>query len=221
MPQRGWLARIHTWIAVSLGAYIVVVSVSGSASVFRRDFYRWHLESTHPHFMRAIEWLVDLHDNLLLRSTGRMLNGAGGALVIVLVVTGLLLWWPGWRQVPAALRIDRPAASRRFARQLHNVLGVISCALLLIWALTAVYFAFPDLFERAIDFFDADLDDPYRPGEATLLGLIRLHFGRFGGLGIRVLWVLLGLLPVVLLVTGFVLWWGRTVRPRLRRRARA
>ena len=220
-PQRGWFARLHTWIAVTLGAYIVVLSVSGSAIVFRRDFYRWHLGSTHPHLMRAVEWLVDLHDNLLARSVGRVLNGVGGMLVIVLVVAGLVVWWPGWRRVAAGLRIGRPEASRRFALQLHNVLGVVSCALLLIWAVTAVYFAFPDLFERSIDFFDPDLDDLHRPGEATLLGLIRLHFGRFGGLGIRVLWVLLGLLPVVLFVTGFVLWWGRVVRPWLRRRARA
>lgn len=219
-PQRSALARIHTWIAVSLGLYIVVLSVSGSAIVFRRDFYRWHLSSTHPHFMRAIEWLVDLHDNLLARSTGRILNGVGGMLVILLVVTGLVIWWPGWRRVGTSLRLGKPEASRRFSRQLHNVLGVVSCLLLLTWAVTAVYFAFPELFERSIDFFDNDLDDLHRPGEAALLGLIKLHFGRFGGLGVRVSWVLLGLLPVVLFITGFVLWWGRVMRPRLQRRAR-
>jgi uncharacterized iron-regulated membrane protein len=87
----------------------------------------------------------------------------------------------------------------------------------LVWAITAVYFAFPELFERSIDFFDADAEDLHRPGEAALLGLIRLHFGRFGGIGIRVSWVLLGLLPVVLFITGFALWWGRVVRPKLRR----
>ena len=216
-PQRGWLARIHTWIAVSLGLYIVVLAVSGSAIVFRRDFYRWHLEASQPHFMRVVEWLVDLHDNLLSGSTGRMLNGVGGALVIALIVTGLVVWWPGWRRVGASLNVGRPEASRRFARQLHNVLGVASCALLLVWALTAVYFAFPDLFERSIDYFDADPDDLHRPGEAALLSLIRLHFGRFGGMGIRVSWVLLGLLPVALFITGIVLWWARVVRPKLRR----
>lgn len=216
-PQRGWLARIHTWIAVSLGLYIVVLAVSGSAIVFRRDFYRWHLDASHPQFMRMVEWLVDLHDNLLGGSTGRTLNGVGGALLIVLIVTGLVVWWPGWRRVGASLRPGRPEASRRFARQLHNVLGVLSCALLLVWAVTAVYFAFPELFERSIDFFDADPEDLQRPGEATLLELIRLHFGRFGGMGIRVSWVLLGLLPVALFITGIVLWWVRVVRPKLRR----
>jgi uncharacterized iron-regulated membrane protein len=215
--QRGWLARIHTWIAVSLGLYVVVLAVSGSAIVFRRDFYRWHLESSHPHVMRMVEWLVDLHDDLLLQSTGRMLNGEGGAHVIALNVTGLVVWWPAWRREVASLSLGRPEASRRFARQLHNALGVASCALLLVWALTAVYFAFPELFERSIDFFDADPDDLHRPGEAALLSLIRLHFGRFGGTGVRVSWVLLGLLPVALFITGIVLWWVRVLRPKLRR----
>jgi uncharacterized iron-regulated membrane protein len=41
------------------------------------------------------------------------------------------------------------------------------------------------------------------------LTFIRLHFGRFGGLSIRILWVILGLLPTVLFVTGFIVWWKR------------
>jgi hypothetical protein len=95
------------------------------------------------------------------------------------------------------------------------VLGIVSFALLFIWAITAIYFAFPEPFERTIDYFDADLNDLHRPGEALLLQLIQLHFGRFGGLGIRFLWVALGLLPTVLFVTGFVLWWTRVVRRRV------
>jgi uncharacterized iron-regulated membrane protein len=45
-----------------------------------------------------------------------------------------------------------------------------------------------------------------------LLALIRWHFGRFGGLGVRTLWVVLGLLPAALFVTGFIVWWRRSAR---------
>lgn len=38
-----------------------------------------------------------------------------------------------------------------------------------------------------------------------------IHYGEFGGLPIKVLWALLGLLPSVLFVTGFITWW-RPVR---------
>ncbi|HJP36711.1 MAG TPA: PepSY domain-containing protein [Gammaproteobacteria bacterium] len=37
-----------------------------------------------------------------------------------------------------------------------------------------------------------------------MLTLIRWHFGRFGGLEIRILWVILGLLPAFLFTTGFI-----------------
>jgi uncharacterized iron-regulated membrane protein len=36
-----------------------------------------------------------------------------------------------------------------------------------------------------------------------------LHFGTFGGLGIQLLWFLVGLAPVVLVVTGVVMWINR------------
>ena len=107
-----------------------------------------------------------------------------------------------------------PEPSRRFAWRLHSSLGFWSFGLLFIWGITAVYFAFPEPVESTIDFFDSDLDDLVRPGESVLLALLQLHFGRFGGLGVRVLWVVLGLLPAVLFVTGFVLWWTRVVRKR-------
>ena len=42
-----------------------------------------------------------------------------------------------------------------------------------------------------------------------MLLLIDWHFGRFGGLGVRILWVILGLLPAMLFCTGFAVWWKR------------
>ena len=77
------------------------------------------------------------------------------------------------------------------------------------WAVTGVYFAFPEPFEALFNALATDPSAVERPGEALLLTFIRLHFGRFGGLGIRITWVILGLVPAVLFVTGFVVWWRR------------
>jgi uncharacterized iron-regulated membrane protein len=269
------------WIALVLGIYIVVLSVSGSIAVFRREANVWFVPravpsatgtrltgeelraalqdiypgsqivdvreprrperpvfvsldrngkrvdrlfdpyalkdmgDSYPQVLRAMEWLVDLHDNLLAGPDGRIVNGVGGALVLFLIVTGVIIWWPGTRRVWRSLTVGRPEASRRFAWQLHNALGVWSFAMLLIWAATAVYFAWPDPFENTIDHFDTNKTDTERPGEAVLLFLIKLHFGRFGAVWVRFLWAALGLLPVVLFVTGFVLWWTRVVRKRI------
>jgi uncharacterized iron-regulated membrane protein len=121
--------------------------------------------------------------------------------------------------VPRGFKVGWPQASRRFIWQLHSVLGVVSFALLFVWAITAIYFAFPEPFEGTIDYFDDDLNDLERPGEWVLIELVKLHFGRFGGLGVRFLWVVLGLVPTVLFATGVVLWWTRVVRRRTLRRA--
>lgn len=284
LPQRvtirRWAGRLHLWLALGLGAYVVVLSLSGSAVVFRRELNQWlvprAVESTDgerltgealrgavarvysratvvevrepsrterpvlvtieangdrsdrlfdpfaardlgesfPATLRFVEWLVDLHDNLLAGRTGRVVNGLGGAAFLLLIATGTWIWWPGTRRLGRALVLGRPAATRRFLWRLHGFLGIWSLALLIVWATTAIYFAFPEPFERTIDYFDDDPEDTVRPGESLLLGMIQLHFGRFGGLPIRFLWVVLGLLPTVLFVSGFVLWWTRRRLPR-------
>ena len=67
----------------------------------------------------------------------------------------------------------------------------------------------PEIVNSFFNTFDTDPQDRERPVEAILLVFIDLHFGRFGGLTIRVLWVILGLLPAALFVTGFMVWWKR------------
>jgi len=42
--------------------------------------------------------------------------------------------------------------------------------------------------------------------------MVRLHFGRSFGTGVEVLWVITGLAPCVLLVTGALMWWNRVIR---------
>src|SRR5688572_6592722 len=43
-PQRVWLRKaifqIHLWTGIGAGLYVVLISVSGSAIVFRNDIYR-------------------------------------------------------------------------------------------------------------------------------------------------------------------------------------
>lgn len=52
------------------GIYVFVMSVSGSIIVFRNQ-----LEDSGP--VRSVEWLVDLHENLLFGMAGRAVNGVG------------------------------------------------------------------------------------------------------------------------------------------------
>jgi uncharacterized iron-regulated membrane protein len=194
----------------------VMVTLQRDGEVVERLFDPYaarDLGLTYPPITEAMEWVVDLHDNLLAGTTGRAVNGVGAALFLALAITGAIVWWPGVGRVGHSMLPGKPAKSARFARRLHNALGVWLLALILIWAVTAVYFSFPDPFERVIDYFDDDLTDFERP-DGLVRTLVNLHFGRAWGLPVKLAWVAFGLVPAVLFVTGCITWWVRTVRRR-------
>jgi uncharacterized iron-regulated membrane protein len=51
-------------------------------------------------------------------------------------------------------------------------------------------------------------------GDVIMDWVAPLHVGSFGGMTIRVAWLILGLAPPLLFVTAFIMWWSRVVRPR-------
>ena len=209
------LYLVHLWVGIATGLYILVISLSGSAVVFRRELTRWLMppdgsfDAGYPLTLRIVEWLVDLHNNLLAGSVGRDINGVFAMLLMVMVLTGAVIWWPGRRRWSRSVIVVRPSRTRRFFWHVHSAAGLWGFVLLFGWAITGIYFAFPEPFEWFFNTFDDDPTDFQRPGEGILLLLIDWHFGRFGGLGIRTLWVVLGLLPAILFCTGFVVWWKR------------
>ena len=195
----------------------VMVTLQQGGETVERLFDPYALRDlglTYPPITEAIEWVVDLHDNLLTGATGRFVNGIGAVLFLSLVITGAIVWWPGVGRLSHSLLPGKPVKSARFARRLHNSLGFWVFALLLLWAVTAVYLCFPDPFEWTIDYFDNDLADDGRPGDWLVRLLVNLHFGRSWGMTVKLAWVVLGLVPAVLFVTGFVTWWVRVVRRR-------
>ena len=54
-------------------------------------------------------------------------------------------------------------------------------------------------------------------GDAVIALVGPVHFGNFGGAGVRLVWLVTGLAPAVLAVTGLVLWWTRVAAPGWRR----
>jgi uncharacterized iron-regulated membrane protein len=77
---------------------------------------------------RFIEWLTDLHDNLLDEPVGRIVNGIGGVATILLCLTGVLIWWPGSGRWRRALTVSWKADARSFNWGLHRAVGIWSLA---------------------------------------------------------------------------------------------
>lgn len=164
---------------------------------------------------RTILWLTSLHDDLLFVSrTGRFLNGVGSILLTVLAVSGAIIWWPGKKRWRRSLSVNWKASVAGITWDLHSMLGIWLLGLTLIWCISGIYLAFPDPFLRATEFLWPPDDSLVpSPGDTALAWLVRLHFGRFRSMRwLGVVWVVLGLVPAVMFVTGGLMWWNRLFR---------
>jgi uncharacterized iron-regulated membrane protein len=255
-----------------------------------------------------ISTLQSLHFDLLSGRTGRIVNGVFGLIVVVLCLTGIVIWWPGTTYWVRALLINWRGRWQRVNYDLHSSVGACFVLFILLMSLTGAYYAWPVESRAFISRFsparfldpapllppepadseaplsrliavaeplvppDAKIlrvtyiflgaqerprselgskravqlvfstkgqyDDPYLssvfldPRNADVMRIDRadqrsfgdslaawiptLHFGTFGGIPIKIIWLLLGLAPSILGVTGFLMWWNRVARRRVR-----
>jgi len=137
--------------------------------------YRNELERA-PTLVSSVEWVVDFHENLLFGPAGRFAN---------------------WRR---ALAVNWNSHLGRLSWDTHSALGFWCFLFVLMWGISGLYFAFPRLYNVLFGVLapgDSFTDD-------TLLWLSNLHFGMFNRFS-KALWVLLGLAPAALSVTGVFL----------------
>jgi uncharacterized iron-regulated membrane protein len=294
-PQSVWLRKalfqVHLWTGIGLGLYVVAISISGSAIVFRNTLYNklssgpkivaisgarltreqlkqaaqrawpdyvvsyiWEnrkpnqaieiwmrrgetqkqrlfdpytgkdLGPSVPAGIKVLAWLGDLHINLLAGKRGRAINGIGAALLTLLCMTGAVVWWPGIENWRRSLTINRRGTWKRINWDLHSALGAWTFLFIFMWGITGVLLVFPQPFQALVGHF-TPINQPFRRRQPVAIGdkILRwpawLHFGNRWGWPVETLWVILGLIPVVLFVTGAIMWWNRVLAPVLRRRS--
>ena len=88
-------------------------------------------------------WLYKLHWQLLAGETGATIMGLAGIAIMVLIVSGLVAWWPRRGHVRNALRWKRNAASVRRLYDIHKLLAVSSVMVLFVVVPTGVMLEFP------------------------------------------------------------------------------
>jgi len=99
-------------------------------------------------FPRSRTWLDvvrELHVSLLVRPSGRgrMLNGVGAASLLLLNLTGIVIWWPGIRNWRRAFIVDFQRNWRRINFDLHVAVGFWTILIASFWALSGIYFGWP------------------------------------------------------------------------------
>jgi uncharacterized iron-regulated membrane protein len=198
-PERLWIHKvsfqIHFWVGMVATLYMFLVSITGSVIVYRNQLS--------PRF--GIEWLVDLHANLLSGHTGRWMNGIGAFSMVLLCLTGSVIWWPGINHWRRGLTVNWKAHFGRINWDLHSALGFWCFLFLVVWGVSGIYLCFPAFFDPLYNF-----DSEGRLASQTLSWLTDLHFGRFNGLT-RALWTVVGSVPAVLSFTGFFLCCRRVI----------
>ena len=177
-----------------------------------------------PAGFRFTAWLLDLHDNLLSGDTGRRVNGIGGLSLVLMSVTGAIIWWPGIRNWRRSLRIDLRTNWKALNWSLHSALGFWCLAFVLMWGITGIYLSDPQPFSDVVEYLEPfDENNPVeRAGDTVLYWLGYLHFGRFirriPGCGpgcnstLMAVWAVFGLMLPVMFITGVLMWWNRSLR---------
>ncbi|AFL89283.1 putative iron-regulated membrane protein [Terriglobus roseus DSM 18391] len=87
-------------------------------------------------------WMTNLHYYLLSGRLGLTVSGWMAVGLLLLCVSGVLLWWPGVSRWMAAVVLHRRSNWKRINWDLHSVVGFWSSAALLGVTFTGVYFAF-------------------------------------------------------------------------------
>jgi uncharacterized iron-regulated membrane protein len=174
-----------------------------------------HLGIAFTEGQEAVLWLVSLHDDLLFDRDGRWWNGIGSAFATLLVLTGLLVWWPGVTRWKRSLSVKLSGGWRRFTWDLHSAAGFYLFGFLLVWGVSGAYMGVPAPFSWLLE-ATRPADGGESIGDTILVWLTRLHFGRWRIPWLKAVWAVLGLVPAMMFVTGMLMWWNRVVRQRLR-----
>jgi uncharacterized iron-regulated membrane protein len=121
-----------------------------------------------------VDWVVDLHRNLLAGTAGRSIVGGFGIVSFLLSATGLLMWLTGARSWRAWISVRRRGSAVRFNYELHRAAGLWAYAFLALISFTGIELAYPNAFRGAVQSLTgkpATVRAPKDGGSVTRLSL--------------------------------------------------
>jgi uncharacterized iron-regulated membrane protein len=134
-PSEPWLVRIprdrlHPLVVIYHdGSRIAIDPASGQVLGHR------------SHHDGAQAWMVHLHTELLLGETGRWIIGGCAVALLVIVISGMVLWWPGCQRIHRGFTV-----SFRHGwwanRDVHRVLGALASPIIALLAATGAAMIF-------------------------------------------------------------------------------
>ncbi|MEZ2347807.1 PepSY-associated TM helix domain-containing protein [Terriglobus sp. RCC_193] len=104
-----------------------------------------------PQSRTAMDWVSDVHVYLLMGRTGFIINCVMGIGLLVLAVTGVVLWWPGLRAWARGFYVNLRAGWKRINYDAHNAIGIWTLLIVSWWGFTAIDFLFPAQVMKAVN----------------------------------------------------------------------
>lgn len=101
--------------------------------ILRQDYWGHHV----------MTWLYNLHFQLLLGNTGTLILGYMGLVMLFLLGSGLIAWWPKRGQWQRRLGFKRKASTIGLLYDWHKLLGLISFIPLFMLVVTGIMLALP------------------------------------------------------------------------------
>jgi len=97
-----------------------------------------------------VSFVKELHTHLLLEESGEVIIGIVAIALIIIIITGAYLWYPGIKRMFKSLSIkwNKGRMARNFS--LHNFIGVITLPFLLVVAITGMLFPFQEKIEESL-----------------------------------------------------------------------
>lgn len=95
-------------------------------------------------------WILDLHINLLAGRTGLKVNATCAGGLLLLCITGIVLWWPGIRAWKQALWVRWKSGWKRINFDSHRALGFWALLMISMWAFTGLYFGYAAPIRKAV-----------------------------------------------------------------------
>lgn len=106
----------------------------GGATMVAVDPYTAAVVDSHPRNQNFYQLMDDIHGDLLIGTAGDFMMEAAASLTILLILTGLYLWWNKQRGIGKML-LPTLGKKRSFWRGLHGAIGSWVAVLLLFFCL--------------------------------------------------------------------------------------
>jgi uncharacterized iron-regulated membrane protein len=143
------ILKIHRWLALPFGIFFSILCFTGMLLAFRHEIAAM-CGVSNDHELAFFRTVQSMHQWLFMApashdgtSFGKILIGVTALCAVVILISGIVLWWPrNMKMLKSRLSVHFNKGWRRFVFDSHVSLGIYATVFLLLMALTGPTMSF-------------------------------------------------------------------------------